>query len=95
LFENVSSVFVPHSRVFIVAEFLKKENLKDVVVVGYDLLDKNKTYLNEGFIDFLINQKPDVQGFLGIEYLYKNIVLKEKPDLVNFVPIEIIVKESL
>ena len=28
-------------------------------------------YLNEGYIDFLINQKPEEQGYLGINNLYK------------------------
>ena len=95
MFKNVSSVFIPNSRSYIVAEFLKSSKIKDINVVGYDLLDKNINYLKEGYIDFLINQKPDQQGFLGIEYLYKTIVLKEKVDNVNNVPVEIIVKESL
>ena len=33
--------------------------------------------LKEGIINFLINQKPEIQGYLGVEYLYKKIVLKD------------------
>lgn len=95
MFDKVSSVFIPNSRSYIVANFLKQNKIEDINVVGYDLLDKNINYLNEGYVDFLINQKPDQQGFLGIEYLYKTIVLKEKVEAIQNVPVEIIVKESL
>ena len=95
VFKNVSTIFVPNSRVYIIAEFLKENNLKDIFLVGYDLLDKNVNFLKEGYIDFLINQKPDEQGYLGIEYLYKTVILKENANLIQHVPVEIIVKESL
>lgn len=94
MFENVSSVFIPNSRSYIVAGFLKTNAMEAINVVGYDLLDKNISYLKEGYIDFLMNQKPDQQGFLGIEYLYKTIVLKEKVETLQNVPVEIVIKES-
>lgn len=94
MFENVSSVFIPNSRSYIVAEFLKSNKIKDINLVGYDLLNKNINYLKEGYVDFLINQKPDQQGFLGIEFLYKTIVLKEKVESLQNVPVEIVIKES-
>ena len=51
-------------------------------------------YLNEGYIDFLINQKPEEQGYLGINNLYKKLVLKEEIEITNYIPLEIIVKEN-
>jgi len=94
-FKDVSTVYVPNSRVYIIAQFLQDNDLQDVSLVGYDLLDKNLEFLKNGYIDFLINQKPDQQGYLGIEYLFKTLVLKENPTLIQNVPVEIIVKESL
>ena len=95
IFKEVCSVFIPNSRSYLVAEFLKSHKITDITVVGYDLLDQNINYLKEGYIDFLINQKPDQQGFLAIEHLYKTIVLKENTSHLNAVPVEIIIKESL
>jgi LacI family transcriptional regulator len=94
MFEGINCVFVPNSRVFIVAEFLKNNNLKDIRVVGYDLLKQNLDYLNEGYIDFLINQKPEEQGYSGINHLYKKLVLKEEIEVTKYIPLEIIVKEN-
>ena len=71
MFKNISSIFVPNSRAYIVAQFLEKQNIKGVRIIGYDLLKENITYLNSGIIDFLINQKPEEQGYMGINYLYK------------------------
>jgi LacI family transcriptional regulator len=94
MFKGINSVFVPNSRVHIVAKYLKNNNLKDIRVVGYDLLKQNLEYLNEGYIDFLINQKPEEQGYLGINNLYKKLVLKEEIEITNYIPLEIIVKEN-
>ena len=94
MFNGVNSVFVPNSRVYIVAQFIKENNLKDIRVVGYDLLKNNLEYLNEAKIDFLINQKPEDQGYLGISHLYKKLVLKEDIEITNYIPLEIIVKEN-
>ena len=94
MFEGINCVFVPNSRVFIVAEFLKNNNLKDIRVVGYDLLKQNLDFLNGGYIDFLINQKPEEQGYYGINNLYKKLVLKEEIEVTKYIPLEIIVKEN-
>ena len=94
MFKNISSIFVPNSRAYVVAQFLEKQNIKGIRIIGYDLLKENITYLNSGIIDFLINQKPEEQGYMGINYLYKKIILQESLDSVHFIPLDIIVKEN-
>jgi LacI family transcriptional regulator len=85
---------VLNSRVHIIAKFIKENNLKDIRLVGYDLLEQNIEYLNDGTIDFLINQKPVDQGYLSINYLYKKLVLKETVRDTDYTPVEIIIKEN-
>ena len=94
MFEDISSIFVPNSKAYIVAQFLEQQNIKGIRIIGYDLLKENITYLNSGIIDFLINQKPEEQGYLGINYLYKKIILQEKLEAAHFIPLDIIVKEN-
>jgi len=94
IFEGVDSIFIPNSRIHIVAQFLKEENIKGIRIIGYDLLKKNIQLLKEGTIDFLINQKPEEQGYLGISHLYKKIVLKEELNETFYMPLEIIIKEN-
>lgn len=94
MFENSSNVFVPNSRAYIVAQFLEEHNLKGIRIIGYDLLKENVEYLNLGVIDFLINQNPEKQGYMGVEYLYKKNILHENLKDVHFMPLDIIVKEN-
>jgi LacI family transcriptional regulator len=94
MFLGIDGVFVPNSRVHIVAKFVKENNLNGIRIVGYDLLKQNVAYLNNDTIDFLINQKPEEQGYMGISHLYKKVVLKESVSDFHYMPLEIIVKEN-
>ncbi len=95
MFKEIDCVFVPNSRVYIVAKFIKENNLENIRIVGYELLKQNLEYLNNGIIDFLIHQKPEEQGYMGINHLYKKVVLKEPVDTLHYMPLEIIVKENM
>lgn len=94
MFKNISSIFVPNSRAYVVAQFLEQHNIKGIRIIGYDLLKENISYLNSGVIDFLINQKPEEQGYMGVNYLYKKIILQEKLEVNHLIPLDIIVKEN-
>lgn len=94
MFEGIDCVFIPNSRVYIVAEFIKENDIKNIRIVGYELLKQNLEYLNDGVIDFLIHQKPEEQGYMGIGYLYKKVILKEPVFDVHYMPLEIIVEEN-
>lgn len=94
MFNGIDCVFVPNSRVYVVAKFIKDNHLKEIRVVGYELLKQNLEYLNNGAIDFLIHQKPSEQGYMGISNLYKKVVLKESVTDLHYMPLEIIVLEN-
>ncbi|TDD95490.1 LacI family DNA-binding transcriptional regulator [Flavobacterium cellulosilyticum] len=94
MFNGIDCVFIPNSRVHVVAKFIKENELKGIRIVGYELLKQNLEYLNNGVIDFLIHQKPEEQGYLGINHLYKKVVLKEAIDELPIIPLEIIVREN-
>lgn len=89
-------IFAPNSKVHIIAAGLKKQyKAGQVVLIGYDLTPKNVHYLQEGIIDFLINQKPELQGYQGMQLLYKHLVLKQEVPPTVFMPLEIVTKENI
>ncbi|MDA3811650.1 MAG: LacI family DNA-binding transcriptional regulator [Spirochaetaceae bacterium] len=88
--KNLKGLFVPNSSVHYFAELIK-----DIKIIGYDLVHANAEMLSKGKIDFLINQQPAKQGELALEYLFRNIVLQEKVKEFQFLPIEIICRENL
>ena len=89
-------IFAPNSKVHNIAAGLKKQNKAGkVALTGYDLTPKNVQYLQNGVIDFLINQKPELQGYQAIQLLYKHLVLKQEVPKTVFMPLEIVTKENI
>jgi LacI family transcriptional regulator len=64
--KDIQSVFVTNSRVSSVAAWLDKAGVKNVLLIGYDILKENVKYLEKGTIEFLICHKPEEQGYRGI-----------------------------
>lgn len=94
-FEGVDAVYVPNSRVHIVARFFEQHQITDVKLIGHELLKENIEFLQKERIDFLIHQKPEEQGYTAIQLLYKKCANKEDNTEVFPIPLEIIVKENL
>jgi len=93
---DLKSVFVTNALTYKAAEFLKSRRPNDRIhVIGYDLIPDNIRYIKEGWIDFLINQRPKAQGYLGIYALYRRLVLGEQVEACVMMPIDIITKENL
>lgn len=67
-----------NSRVYQVADYLQKKNLKLDALVGYDLLQKNVEHLKNGEVNYLIGQRPGLQGYCGIKALCNHVVFKNR-----------------
>lgn len=93
--QKVLGIFVPNSRVHYVAAYLELKKMKGIHLIGYDLIEKNCEYLKNGTIDFLINQKPEEQGYKSIHLLHNSILLKQPVKPVNLMPLNIVVKENI
>lgn len=90
---NTKVIFVTNSRVHMVAKVLSKLK-SDVLLIGYDFIEENITQLQNGVIDFIINQRPKEQGYMGIMALYKHIFNTEEVEKINYMPIDIITREN-
>ncbi len=90
--KDLQGIFVPSVFVGKIAEITKNKSLK---IIGYDLTSKNKSLVKSGDIDFLINQRPELQGYLGITTLFKKVVLKEKVKKEIIIPIDILTRENI
>ena len=64
-------------------------------IIGYDCILENMRLVSQGKIDFLISQKTRDQGFLGINTLFRSVVLKETCAKEVLMPIEIVTAENL
>lgn len=86
--------FVTNARSFLLPRILKSNNITKTHIVGFDLNKKNIAFLKSGEIDFLINQKPQYQGYAAVKGIYKYITEKDSSQLNIDIPVEIIVKEN-
>ncbi len=91
----IRGIFVTNSRAYKVAQYLYDKKMKDIILIGYDLIAKNLDFLERGVINFLIGQKPEEQGYKSVLALF-NYLISGKPAVrINFSPIDIIMKENI
>ena len=98
LTENPSllGVFVSNAWTHPFAQYFNgPRSTKKVCIVGYDLVAQNQKLLEDGMIDFLISQRPGMQGYEGIQALYRHAVLRDRVKKSSFVPLDIITKENV
>ena len=92
---NVKNGITFNSKVYIVGEYLLKQQKTDFKLMGYDLLDRNVKCLMEGSVSFLIAQQPELQGFDGIKALCDYLIFKKEVPRENFMPIDLLTKENI
>jgi LacI family transcriptional regulator len=94
-FDSIAGIFVTNSRVYQVAKYLQNTFKEDISLVGYDLINPNIKYLNNGVIDFLISQKPQEQGYKALVAVFNKLKMNKQPLPEQLIPIDIICKENL
>lgn len=94
--QKVKGVFVTTSKgTATIAKILHKSLRKDVRLIGYDILKDNLKFLKQGTINFLINQNPKRQAFLGINYMVNHLLFKKKVPATDLFPLEIITQQNI
>lgn len=93
--KNLKGLFVSTSKAYSIAAILKKKNIKNIRLIGYDLLEENLHYLKEGLISFIINQNPKRQAFLGLTHLASSLVFKTQSPKTDLLPLGVITRENL
>lgn len=84
-----------NSRVYQVAGYLHETGHKLAGLVGYDLLQKNVDYLKSGEVDYLLGQRPGLQGYCGIKALCDHVVFKRPVTAAKYMPIDVLMKENI
>lgn len=93
---SLKGIFVSTSKgTYLIASFLERFHKGQVKLIGYDMLEENIRYMKKGVIDFLINQNPKRQAFLGINHLVGHLVLKKPAPRQDLLPLEIISRENI
>jgi len=91
---NLTGVFITTSKAYKIAEIINKTEHNRISIIGYDLLDKNISFLNQGTIDFLINQNPKQQVYLGISSLVDHFIFGKQIKNATLLSIDIVNSEN-
>ncbi len=91
---NLSGIFVTTSKAHQIAKVVSHLNTPKVGIIGYDLLDENMAFLEQGTIDFLIHQNPKRQTYLGVCSLVEYFIFDKAISNNTLLPIDIINSEN-
>ncbi len=92
---GIAGIFVTNSRVHKVAKYFALQGKGTLALIGYDMVDANVKYMEQGIIDFLICQKPEDQGYRSAMAMFNFLLTGRQPDKINYSPIDIITKENI
>lgn len=91
---NLKGIFITTSKAYEIASILAEQKNKKIALIGYDLVEKNVSFLNQGLVHFLIHQNQKRQAYLGVSTLVEHFLYsKEIPETV-LLPIDIINVEN-
>lgn len=94
-YPNLSGIFFTNSRAYKAIDCLDEKFAKKINIIGFDLINNNINYLQNNKINFLINQNPIEQGYLGIQCFHKYFVEKKEIAPIQYLPLDIVVKENV
>nr|WP_320120407.1 LacI family DNA-binding transcriptional regulator [uncultured Marinifilum sp.] len=93
--KNIKAIFTTGSKAYKLAKYLQKENLNNIILIGFDPIEQNIEYLNNGAINFLIGQHPYQQGFKAFKKLYDHVILNHEITKDEILPFDIINQECI
>jgi LacI family transcriptional regulator len=91
---NLAGVYVSTSKVYTIARYLKKRN-PSIRIIGYDLIKDNVAGLQDGSINFIINQNPMRQAKLGIQALANYLIFNKQIPSTYLFPLEVITSQNV
>lgn len=91
---NLSGIFITTSKAYQIASLLTSAKDKKIAIIGYDLIEKNVNFLNQGLVHFLIHQNQKRQAYLGVSTLVEHFLFRKDIPETILLPIDIINVEN-
>lgn len=92
---NIGGAVVFDTRAYIVSDYLKERKMKHIKLIGYGTDKKNINDLKEGYISFVISERPEHQGYISVKTILEYLLYNKKVKVENYTPIDILVKETV
>ncbi len=94
--QRLQGIFVSNAWTHPIARLVHADPRgQDVFIIGYDLVAGNIQCLEKGMVDFLISQRPEMQGYEGVYSLYEHVVLRGTVRPRIMLPIDILTRDNI
>lgn len=93
---QVGGIAVLNSRGHIISDALEELGVSNLAVAGFDLTYNNIRCIKKGTLDFVISQRPMLQGFHAVKSMLSYLLYRGKgQEKSRYMPLDIIFKENL
>jgi LacI family transcriptional regulator len=92
---NIGGAVVFDTRAYIISDYLKVHNMGQVVLIGYGTDKRNIADLKDGYISFIISERPEYQGHKAIKTTLEYLLYNKACNVENYTPIDILIKETV
>jgi LacI family transcriptional regulator len=93
---DLTGIFITNCMAHRVAEAVcHQEGDAPLLLIGYDLIPKNRDLLRTGEIDAIISQRPVEQGREALLNLFRHIVLEQRVPSKIDIPLDVYIKENV
>ena len=92
---NIGGAVVFNTCAYIISDFMKRNNIKNVKLIGFDINTRNVNALKEGYISYLMAERPEYQGYMAVKAVLEYLIYNKKPEVYNYTPIDIIINETV
>lgn len=92
---NIKGAIVLNSRGHVIADYFKKRDINHIKLVCIDMTEKNIQAIKSDNIDYIICQRPEVQGYLATKSIVEYLIYRVPLKVENYLPLDIIVKETV
>ncbi len=92
---EIKGIFVSNDSSHLIAEYLRSSGKTGISLIGYDLIPENSRFLGTGDIDFILNQRPAEQGYLGIQTIFRALSGQPAGEKHIVMPLDILTAENV
>lgn len=92
---EVKGIFVPSSRIHLVAKCLDENFINKILLIGFDDTPQNTECLLNDSVSFIISQKPFDQGYQAVRLFSDYLLHNKVPENKLYLPIDILIKENV
>lgn len=92
---NIGAVWVSSAKAYVVARYLEQANVKNMILVGYEVYNHNIDYMRKDYIQYLIAQQPREQGSKAVKAMFGFLAEHTPPIKLEYQKIEIVNSENI